>query len=410
LVWKQIAESNGLPGIGSLVFDSRRGRFLLVDSSGYPGTWLWELVTEPRLRWRRVPVAGDPPTRRRGPAVVYDPLDDRLIVFGGYVRWVGPDTPFRQVWELRLAESPLQWRKLAVEGEAPPDREDCAVVYDAIWSRIVIAGGDVDTERYFEDAWALELGEKPTWRPLPGLGPDNKRFLQAAVLDPIGSRMVMVGGARGGGGGHADWWPLWALSLDQEPAWSRLSLPDGFPPFWIGHAVYDPAQHRLIAAGGTWWDDGEMYALCLEDPMIWRTMSPAGTPPPPPPLWDPLLAYDPARRRVLVGTADGIWQLDLSQVVAAGPAVAATLSLKGALPNPAREGVRIAFSLPSAEPATLEMFDVAGRRVANIPVGRLGPGAHLVSIAEPRQLPVGLYLVRLSQAGIIETGKVAVVK
>jgi hypothetical protein len=413
LAWKEIVESNGLPGSGSLVLDSRRGRFLLVDSRGYAGTWLWELVTESGLRWRQIPVAGDAPTPRRGPAVVYDPVDDRLIVFGGYVRWRGPDTPFRRVWELRLGESPLEWRTLAVEGEAPTDREDCALAYDPVWNRIVVAGGDVDTEAYFEDAWALELGEKPTWRRLPGLGSDNKHWSQAAVYDPIGSRMLMIGGATGGGGSHEDWWPLWALSLGQDPNWSRVPLPEGFPTgLWTGRAVYDPAQQRLIAAGARWWSEFEVSVLDLQDPMMWRTMSPAGTPPPPGwgPWWGPLLAYDPGRRRVLMGAVDRFWQIDLSRVVAVGPSDPATLGLRGASPNPARDDVRIAFSLPSAEPAALEMFDVAGRRVANVAVGRLGPGPHLVSVADPRRLPAGLYLLRLSQGGRMATGTVAVVR
>jgi hypothetical protein len=38
------------------------------------------------------------------------------------------------------------------------------------------------------------------------------------------------------------------------------------------------------------------------------------------------------------------------------------------------EGFAVTFSLPNAEPAQLEIYDVRGRRVASSQVGQLGPG------------------------------------
>jgi hypothetical protein len=56
----------------------------------------------------------------------------------------------------------------------------------------------------------------------------------------------------------------------------------------------------------------------------------------------------------------------------------ATLSLAGASPNPAGHGITIRFSLPGDGEATLELFDLRGRRVARRDVGDLGVGEHLV--------------------------------
>ena len=81
------------------------------------------------------------------------------------------------------------------------------------------------------------------------------------------------------------------------------------------------------------------------------------------------------------------------------------LSLAGAHPNPARGIVRIAFALPSAAPATLELIDIAGRRVARRDVTSLGPGHHELALGEPR-LKAGLYFVRLVQAGQMLTARV----
>jgi len=68
----------------------------------------------------------------------------------------------------------------------------------------------------------------------------------------------------------------------------------------------------------------------------------------------------------------------------------------------------VAFTLPSAEAANLELIDVSGRRLVARDVGSLGPGAHSVNLAEGTRIPPGIYLLRLSEAGERLTSRVAV--
>ncbi|HTM58436.1 MAG TPA: 6-bladed beta-propeller [Candidatus Udaeobacter sp.] len=82
------------------------------------------------------------------------------------------------------------------------------------------------------------------------------------------------------------------------------------------------------------------------------------------------------------------------------PAVEARVefALDGVRPNPSfGDRFTIEFALPSSEPATLEVIDVAGRRVAGRTVGSLGPGRHTIDLARGQRLAAGVYLVRLSQ-------------
>jgi hypothetical protein len=67
------------------------------------------------------------------------------------------------------------------------------------------------------------------------------------------------------------------------------------------------------------------------------------------------------------------------------------------------------FSLPGSKPATLAVYDVSGRQVAQRSVGALGGGLHTILLGERRNLPAGLYLVKLSQAGRVAMSRVAVV-
>jgi hypothetical protein len=85
--------------------------------------------------------------------------------------------------------------------------------------------------------------------------------------------------------------------------------------------------------------------------------------------------------------------------VAVGDSPAAlAFALDGPRPNPAIGGRMVVhFALPSGEPATLELLDVAGRRVRQQAVGVLGAGRHAVDLSLGQRLKAGLYFVRLSQ-------------
>jgi subtilisin family serine protease len=77
----------------------------------------------------------------------------------------------------------------------------------------------------------------------------------------------------------------------------------------------------------------------------------------------------------------------------------APFALFGLQPNPAVREVRVAFSLPDDRPATLELLDLAGRRVRFQAVGSNGPGRHVISLGPTGSLPSGVYLVRLERDG-----------
>lgn len=72
------------------------------------------------------------------------------------------------------------------------------------------------------------------------------------------------------------------------------------------------------------------------------------------------------------------------------------LALAGFRPNPAiGPGVTIALTLASNAPATLDLVDVAGRRVAHRDVGALGAGTHAVEV--DANLRAGVYWLKLAQ-------------
>ena len=87
------------------------------------------------------------------------------------------------------------------------------------------------------------------------------------------------------------------------------------------------------------------------------------------------------------------------------------LALEGIHPNPCDGGMLVTFSLADRTPATLELFDVAGRRLLGREVGTLGAGAHVVRLdADGGRRAAGLYFLRLVQARRACSAKVVVAR
>ncbi len=75
------------------------------------------------------------------------------------------------------------------------------------------------------------------------------------------------------------------------------------------------------------------------------------------------------------------------------------LALEGFRPNPAVGEPLVAFTLPRAGAAQLELWDLGGRRRLAQEVGALGAGRHLVRLSRGSSLPAGMYWLRLRQGG-----------
>jgi hypothetical protein len=111
------------------------------------------------------------------------------------------------------------------------------------------------------------------------------------------------------------------------------------------------------------------------------------------------------RYRLTWMTPDGARSSPIASVTIPGR----TLALAGARPNPAPRGeCALRFTLPDAAPATLEIFEVGGRRVFSRAVGSLGPGDHVLSLG-PARLAPGLYLARLVRGGEQRRARIVVV-
>jgi hypothetical protein len=70
--------------------------------------------------------------------------------------------------------------------------------------------------------------------------------------------------------------------------------------------------------------------------------------------------------------------------------------------------VTLVIELPTSQQATLDLFDVAGRRLGSVDLGGLGVGRHTVLVPRTLLPSRGVYFARLQQAGAQADAKVFV--
>src|SRR5439155_18792541 len=126
----------------------------------------WVLPLGSTAAWLSIQTEGDPPAPRRDHRAVYDPVRDRMIVFGGDQSQVYRN----DTWELRLGDD--TWFPLAAIGPLPVARGDFGMIYDPIGDRVVLFGGyngNLPTGQRRRDTWALTLSGTPAWHDLTGV-------------------------------------------------------------------------------------------------------------------------------------------------------------------------------------------------------------------------------------------------
>ena len=89
---------------------------------------------------------------------------------------------------------------------------------------------------------------------------------------------------------------------------------------------------------------------------------------------------------------------------------AARLSLAGFRPNPAVGAPTVAFTLARSAPGRIELFDLAGRRVAEHDLASMPAGRHMIRMEPVAPLAPGAYVTRITHAGLTMTARGVVVR
>jgi len=267
--WEPVTPAGDLPSgrLGhSAVYDPARQRMIVFGGLGSAGVVndVWELSLSSTPTWSQVLPSGTSPSPRRYHTAIYDPLRDRMLVFGGD-NALG--TWYNDVWSLWLTPTP-RWEQMALDDTLPSLRSSHSAIYDPVRGRMLVFGGYPPSK----DVWALSLGDTLEWNLLVPLGSlQDPHFGHSAVYDPVGDRMVVFGGTDNKQ--HFD--DVWLLSLTSPPAWSLLTTTADSPsPRSYHSAVYDSAYRRMAVFGGSPNVSEPTWGLSLGPTMRWSPARP----------------------------------------------------------------------------------------------------------------------------------------
>lgn len=261
-LWRGRSHGAAVTGAGaSVVVDTRRNRaigfggvreYFVECVHGGPryrsehdrAVYALSLVDGIPADWQSLPTTGEQPPGSAGHGAVYDPVRDRMLVFGGWsAPWVEGERGV--VYALEFGATPT-WRRLVTQGAGPRVPIGRAV-YDPVRDRVLYASLEEPDGR--TRVWTLALDGTPTWSPLTVLGTQpGSRAGYSAVYDEARDRVLFHGGYQVYDHPTPE---TWALALAPVPRWSRLENSPGLGPAKMFHAaVYDPVRDRMIVHGG----------------------------------------------------------------------------------------------------------------------------------------------------------------
>lgn len=186
-------------------------------------TWKYDAVCD---RWEKIETTVQPSARSRA-AYTFDTLRRRMMLFGGRFRASssGSYTLHKDLWAFDIAMQ--SWVQVMTMGTGPSERANSTMVYDPMADELVVYGGNTSTSGLafnpMGDVWALNL-RTSTWREVTttGTAPTTRLFHSSTI---VGRSMWVYGG----GGANAFQGPfykdLWKLDLTSN-VWSRVLAMD----------------------------------------------------------------------------------------------------------------------------------------------------------------------------------------
>ncbi len=421
--WAQLAPGGSLPGVrvlNSVILDPVRDRMVVFaggDSLAGGGfevrNDVWALPLYGRGYWTQLAPGGTPPSARIGARAIYDPLRDRMIAFGGS----DGSNCTNDTWTMSLGTAPV-WTQLTPSGTPPSARAFDTVIYDPVRDRLLVFGGSAGSS-YFNDVWALQLAGTPTWTQLAPTGtPPSARALHTAIYDSVRDRMVVFGGSPGPLN------DTWTLALAGSTGWSQLAPGGTPPGARKSHtAAYDPAQDRMIVFGGGAGSGSnlrnDVWALALAGSTGWSQLAPGGTPPSV--RFHHSAIYDQKSGRMMVFAGySGVFLNDTWALCWPTAGVGDDDHRPGAsalappVPNPFTRGTTVSYSLPGTGRIRLLVHDVSGRLVRDLDDGLRSAGTHVVvwdgTDAAGSRPGAGVFFVTLDTPGVSHTRRVVLLE
>ncbi|MFX0173359.1 MAG: Kelch repeat-containing protein [Candidatus Hodarchaeota archaeon] len=201
-------------------------KLLLISSIiyGFIGAPFWTIALESSV-----------PNARYGHAMVYDELNQQVILFGGSAanQW-GSD--LGDTWIFNCTSN--AWVKLNATSH-PSRRSDHSMVYDSINQQVILFGG------WSPDTWIFDLQNKQ-WSEITTANHPVARRSAGMYFDPVKKKAVLFGGYLNNDSHVGDMW----IFDPVDNTWTEI-FPSSKPVARYGHSiVYDSVNQLALLFGG----------------------------------------------------------------------------------------------------------------------------------------------------------------
>lgn len=193
-------------------------------------------TAQPTVQWHRLAPATVPTRGVFGP-IVCPPGRDQVIMFG----WIFADGAYRnEMWVYTGGN----WVQQGPRTDTP-GRKGLAMDYDPVRDRLVLWGGYTRLGaviRYPQETWEYVAGE---WRMVPTSNAPTGRHDHGMVYDTARDRIVMFGGRGAGGEDNDETWEFDGAN------WTRIDTSSATPLARFAHGMcYDSARNVVVMHGG----------------------------------------------------------------------------------------------------------------------------------------------------------------
>ncbi|TRO48323.1 hypothetical protein E2P65_03095 [Candidatus Bathyarchaeota archaeon] len=186
--------------------------------------------------------AGDRPSPRFGHRMVYDPVNDRTLLFGGAV-YENSYTFFDDLWAYDYASN--TWIEIDC-GPGPSGRFNFMMVYVPGIHGLFLFGGYSVRDRT-SDTWFYDI-EGNAWTELEPPDSPSPRSDSAIVYDAENGVVILHDGYCRDDSHPSDVW-VYDFGLGN---WVRMDPEEGPLPQYGHHMVYDSENGRVVMYGGHW--------------------------------------------------------------------------------------------------------------------------------------------------------------
>src|SRR3989344_4258636 len=279
--WAQKTGTNTRTNHAS-VWDPVNNRMIVFAGAGTGGDFndLWSYNTATN-GWTQLIAngAGGSPEGRYGSSLLWDPINNRALLFGGLTFF---SAYVNDLWSYNPATN--GWTQLIANGAggSPPGRSRHGVAWDQINNRLLVFGG-YQSGNGLNDLWSYNPATNGWTQLSPTGGPPSTRYWHGMTWDQLNNKALVFGGYNNSSYRMNDLWsydPLadsWTQKIANGAGGSPVARENA-------SATWNPASNRMLVFGG-YGNNGFMDVkndLWSYNPATngWTQLSPAGGPPP----------------------------------------------------------------------------------------------------------------------------------